>query len=405
MKVLYFHQYFSTPEGSAGIRSYQMAKSLVKQGHEVTVVCGSHRLATTGLSSPFVGGCRSGCIDGINVIEFEIPYSNHESLTKRSWIFLKFMTRSIMLSMTRGYDIVCCSSTPLTVGVPGVFARWLRRKPFVFEVRDLWPELPRAMGVIRSPFVLLALSFLEWVCYRSAHRLIGLSPGIVEGIRKKGVSKENVLLSPNGCDLDIFEANSFYWRPKEVSPTDFLAVFAGAHGHANGLNALLDAAVILKRRGQKDIKIIMVGDGKLKPQLQERAKRCGLTNVIFHNPIEKEKLARLMSASNLGLQILANVPEFYYGTSPNKFFDYIAAGLPVVVNYPGWLADLIEENNCGFVVPPNNPNALADALEGAMLNHSLLSEMSGRAKVLAKESFDRNQLADIWVDWVVGANK
>lgn len=402
MKVIYFHQHFSTPKGSAGIRSYEMARRLLARGHQVTMVCGSHGGGETGLSQPFVGGRRRGTVDGIDIIEFDLAYSNADGFVKRGLTFVKFAMRSIGLAFTEQYDVLFATTTPLTAGIPGIFARWLRGKPFVFEVRDLWPELPRAMGVIRNPLVLGAMSVLEWASYRSAHRLVGLSPGIVEGVAHRSVPRERIASVPNGCDLGIFAGEVQPWRPAEVHATDLMAVFAGTHGMANGLDAVLNAAAELKRRGRDDIKLVLIGQGKLKAGLQERAAREQLDNVVFHDPVNKAKLAGLMAATDLGLQILANVPAFYYGTSPNKFFDYIAAGLPALNNYPGWLAEMINEHRCGFAVPPDNPVAFADALEQAAADRDALKDMGKRSRALAESQFDRIKLADRWVDWVTG---
>jgi glycosyltransferase involved in cell wall biosynthesis len=404
MKVLYFHQHFSTPKGSAGIRSYEMARRLVARGHQVTMVCGSYGGGETGLSVPFAHGSRRGTVDGIEIIEFDLAYSNSDSLVKRASTFLKFALRSVGLAFAERYDVLFATTTPLTAGIPGICARWLRGKPFVFEVRDLWPELPRAMGVIRNPLVLGAMSVLEWVSYRSAHRLIGLSPGIVEGIVHRGVRRELIALVPNGCDLEIFSSSTVEpWRPPQVRESDLMAVFAGTHGIANGLEAVLDAAAELKRRGRDDIKLLLIGRGKLKGVLQTRVQREGLDNVVFHDPVNKSRLAGLMAATDVGMQILANVPAFYYGTSPNKFFDYIAAGLPVLNNYPGWLADVIGKHRCGFAVPPDNPQAFADALEQAASDRMALKVMGQRGRELAEQEFDRALLADRWVDWIEGA--
>lgn len=400
MKVLYFHQHFSTPKGSAGIRSYEMARRLIARGHQVTMVCGSYGGGETGLSQPFAGGRRHGFVDDIEIIEFDLAYSNADGFLKRAMTFVKFALRSIGLAFTEKYDVLFATTTPLTAGIPGIVARWLRGKPFVFEVRDLWPELPRAMGVIRNPLVLWLMVLLEWASYRSANRLIGLSPGIVEGIARRGVSRGLIASVPNGCDLGIFGATVQPWRPAQIRPTDMLAVFAGTHGLANGLDAVLDAAGELKRRGRDDIKLLLIGQGKLKAGLQSRAQREGLDNVVFHDPVNKARLAGLMAATDVGLQILANVPAFYYGTSPNKFFDYIAAGLPVLTNYPGWLAEMIEQHRCGFVVPAANPTAFADALEKAAADRAALKAMGERGRALAEARFDRALLADQWVDWV-----
>lgn len=405
MKVLYFHQHFSTPQGSSGIRSYEMARRLIAHDHQVTMVCGSYGGGETGLTQPFISGVRRGMVHGIDVIEFDLAYSNIDGFSKRAIMFIKFALRSIRLVFTEEYDVVFATTTPLTAGVPGIVSRWLKGKPFVFEVRDLWPELPREMGVIKNKAVLAAMGFLEWASYKSANRLIGLSPGIVDGIARLSVPRDQIALIPNGCDCDIFAKPEKAWRPEGVAPNDLMAVFAGTHGIANGLDAVLDAAVVLKQRGREDIRILLIGQGKLKSSLQQRAHREGLDNVIFHDPVNKARLAGLMRSTDVGLQILANVPAFYYGTSPNKFFDYIAAGLPVLNNYPGWLADIIKENQCGYAVPPSDAEAFADALEHAADHRQEIKEMGKRARNLAQGEFDRLKLADHFVEWLEGVSK
>jgi glycosyltransferase involved in cell wall biosynthesis len=405
MHVLYFHQHFSTPSGSTGIRSYEMAQRLLKHGHNVSMVCGSYGGGETGLTTNFVKGRRKGKVDGIDIIEFDLAYSNADGFVKRAGVFFTFALKSIGIALTHKYDVVFSTTTPLTAGIPGIFARWLRGKPFVFEVRDLWPELPKQMGVIKNPLVLAAMSALEWCSYRSAHRCIGLSPGIVEGIKKRGVKASKIEIVPNGCDLSIFAEDVKPWRVDGVADTDLMAVFTGTHGMANGLDNALNAAQALKKRGREDIKLVFVGQGKLKETFQKRAELEGLDNVIFHAPVNKSKLAELMKGADIGLQLLANIPAFYYGTSPNKFFDYISAGLPVLNNYPGWLAGMINENNCGYAIEPNNASAFADALENAADNKALLPAMGKSGQDLAKRDFDRHNLADKWVTWVTGVVK
>ena len=351
-------------------------------------------------SGDFTKGKRVGNVDGIDIVEFDLSYSNADTLLTRTKTFIKFSVKSIGLVFTENYDLVFATTTPLTAGIPGIFARWLRRKPFVFEVRDLWPELPKAMGVIKNPVVLGLMSFLEYISYQSACRCIGLSPGIVNGIEKRGVALDKIKLVPNGCDLDIFNSNVDAWRPDGVKESDLLAIFTGTHGVANGLDAALDAAKELKERGRKDIKLVFVGQGKLKTQLQRRAKVEELENVIFCHPVGKTKLAGLMSGADIGMQLLTNIPAFYFGTSPNKFFDYIAAGLPVLNNYPGWLAEMIVENKCGYAIEPENIKEFADALESASENRAELKEMGIKSKALAIDAFSRKNLADEWVEWV-----
>ncbi len=400
MKILYFHQHFSTPNGSTGIRSYVMAKALINQNHQVTMVCGSFGQGNTGLTHPFKKGFRRGFVEGIEVIEFEIPYSNSMSFLNRIFVFLNFALKSIRLVFTENYDVVFATSTPLTISIPAIFSKWFRRKPFIFEVRDLWPELPKAMKVINNPIILKLMSYLEWISYHSADRLIGLSPGITKGIQNRGINPDKIASIPNGCDINIFKNCQYKWRPNQVQDTDFLAIYTGTHGMANGLTAVIEVAKVLKARKRNDIKFVLVGDGMQKPQLQAMAKELELDNIIFHNPVNKEKLAGLMSSANLGLQILSNIPAFYYGTSPNKFFDYISAGLPVLNNYPGWLADLILDKQCGFVVSPENTKEFADAIEFAANNSDELQKMGLQSQQLAHEKFNREDLANHFVRWV-----
>lgn len=401
MKILYFHQHFKTPKGTGGIRSYEMTKRLLERGHDVTMVCGSDVRAGRLLPDGPDKAMRRGQIDGIDVIEFVLPYSNYDSLLKRALTFLRFSWRSVKLAFKEDYDLLFATSTPLTAGIPGIVISMFRRKPFVFEVRDLWPELPREMGLIKNPFILKAMSFLEWLSYRQAHGLIGLSPGIVEGIRKRAPAKKPVEMVPNGCDLDIF-------RPglrknldlPGIRPDDFVAIFVGAHGAANGLDAVLDAAKELKARARQDIKLVFIGDGKEKPNLVRRVAEEELSNCLFLDPIPKERLSSIVGSADAGLMILANIPAFYYGTSPNKFFDYIAAGLPVLNNYPGWLADLIAENQCGKAVPPGDAVAFATTLIRMADDLEETKEMGKRSRALAEDQFGRDLLGERFCDFL-----
>lgn len=368
------------------------------------MVCGSYSGGTTGLPGPFTHGERRGSTDGINVIEFELDYSNELSFIQRTLVFLSFSLKSIRLVFKEKYDLLFATTTPLTAAIPGIVARWFRGKTFVFEVRDLWPELPREMGVITNPVILGLMQVLEWLAYKSAHRLVALSPGIKSGIQRLGIPEDRICMIPNGCDLDIFDPSQVdAWQPEGVSDSDFLAIFTGTHGPANGLEALLNAADVLKRRGGSDIKFVLIGQGKLKKELMASALQKGLTNVLFFDAVDKKKLSGLMKRADVGMQLLANVPAFYFGTSPNKFFDYIAAGLPVFNNYPGWLAGIIEESGCGVAVPPDNAELFADAMEKLASDKSALETMGRNALILAKARFDRDKLSDMFVDWLESA--
>ena len=402
MRLLYFHQHFATPLGSGGTRSYEFARACVARGHSVTLVCGAH--AQSGLNLPWdpQAGWSRGDVDGIDVISLPLPYSNRDGLLRRGWTFTWFALRSLRLALTESYDLAFATSTPLTAALPGLAARWLRGKPFVFEVRDLWPELPRALGV-RNPFLLGAMSLLEWAAYRGADACIGLSPGIVAGIRRRAPQGRAVTLFPNGSDLDLF-------HPRQraplglpgVTPGDFVAGFTGAHGPANGLDALLEVARELRRRGDTRVKLAFIGDGKEKDRLRALALADGLTNCLFFDPIPKQQLGAITASLDCGLMVLKDVPAFYDGTSPNKFFDYAAAGIPVVNNYPGWLAGLIHQAGAGVVVPPRNPVAFADALQALAADPERCRRAGAAARRLAEQRFARTDLATQFVEVLQG---
>jgi glycosyltransferase involved in cell wall biosynthesis len=399
MRLLYFHQHFTTPRGASGTRSYEFARRLIARGHSVTMVCGSYGTGNTGLSGEFRKGRRSGTVDGIRVIELHLPYSNADSFLKRSFTFLKFAARSVGIALSESYDLLFATSTPLTAAIPGIVARPIRQKPFVFEVRDLWPELPREMGVITNPVILWGLGVLERMGYRKADHVIGLAPGIVEGIKARSPAGRATSLIPNGCDLTVFvPAEAAERNIPGVEADDFVAVFTGAHGLANGLHAVLDAAAELRKRNQEHVKLVFIGDGMQKQALRERAAREELSNCVFLDPVPKGELAKLMQSADLGLMILANVEAFYFGTSPNKFFDYIAGGMPVLCNYPGWVSEMLVEWGAGVAVPPDDPAAFADALTDLAAKPESLAQMGRRARELAERQFDREKLADQFVD-------
>lgn len=403
MKVLYFHQHFTTPSIGGATRSYEFARKLIERGHQVTVVCGE--TAKLNLKEAEVKGMYRGEIEGINIIQIALPYSNDDGLAKRAWVFWKFGYLGIKIAMKENYDLLFATTTPLTAGIPGIVMKWLgKKKNFVFEVRDLWPELPRALGV-KNPFLLAAMSLLEKQSYKAADACIGLSPGICEGIAKNAQKNKVIELIPNGCDLEIFKpGNRSELQLKGILDNDIVAVFTGAHGIANGLDAVLDAAAILKEKGRHDIVLAFIGEGKLKQELKVRARREKLDNCRFYDAVPKLELNQIVSNADIGMMILADIPAFYYGTSPNKFFDYISAGLPVLNNYPGWLAEMIKENHCGEVVPSKNPSAFAQALIKLADYPHLRNQYGLNARKLAVEKFSRDDLSNKFVDFLESVN-
>jgi len=397
MKVIYFAQHFTTPQQGGGIRPYQMAKQLIARGHQVTMVCGGNKeLGLTKIKDDV----ERGNIDGIDVVHIIVPYSNNMSLLKRTNSFIKYTKKSIGFALREEYDLLFATSTPLTSGLIGIAAKVLRHKPFIFEVRDLWPELPKALGM-KNPFFLFCMNVIEKMSYVCADGCIGLSPGICDGIRCRSKKNKQIEMVPNGCDLAIFKiGDRSNLNLEGVKTTDTVGVFTGAHGVANGLDSILDAAAVLKRKGREDIKFVFIGDGRVKQTMVERAKNDGLTNCLFFHPVSKFKIAEIIANADFGLMCLKNVPAFYYGTSPNKFFDYIAAGLPVLNNYPGWLADMINEHKCGVAINPDDTEAFANATIQLADDADARKTMGINGRALAEKEFNRDILGASFVTFI-----
>ncbi len=407
MKILYIHQYFSTPNGSTGTRSYELAKILIKRGYEVEIICLSDVRAKTGLKGKFINGLRKGIVEKILVNEFDIPYSNNNTFRRRILNFLLFSWRSSLLVLKSDADLIYATSTPLTVAIPGILGKVFKRIPFIFEVRDLWPELPKELGIIKNPIVLWILDLLERSAYYFSDASIGLAPGICNGIRKKSFNKKKIFYIPNSCDTELFtplEKNGQKdpSKLKNISPllkkTDFVALFSGAHGLCNGLDFLIEVALELKLMKRLDIKLILIGEGNCKKKLQDKAKSFKLTNLIFLESVNKKDLASLIKNSvHCGMMILKNVPAFYNGTCPNKFFDYISGGLPVVINYPGWLSEIIKDEEIGISCDPERPTEFAKALIQLKYDNKKYLKFVYNASKLSRSKYSRKELSKKWI--------
>lgn len=391
LRILYLHQHFSTPEGATGTRSFALARALAARGHAVTLACGQYAGATTGLSGPFRRGRREGRVGPVRVVEFAIPCGNAQGFTARGAAFLRYAARATALALSGPWDVVVASSTPLTVALPALAAHRLRNLPFVFEIRDPWPELPRAMG-IGSPPLWAAMDRLADAACCHAAAVVALSEGMAETAIAHGAVPSAVHVVPNGADLDLFGPQVAPWRPAEAGSQEALAVYAGAHGQANGLDHLLDAAARLRAR-RVPLRLLLVGEGGEKPRLMARAAAEGLDNLTFLDPLPKRRLAGLLAGSQIGVQCLAPVPEFAEWTAPNKLMDYLAAGLPVVANLPGRAARLLADGPCGIATPPGDAAALGEALAALATNPARRTALGRAARTQAVRRWDRRLLA------------
>ncbi|MBS7810795.1 glycosyltransferase family 4 protein [Roseococcus pinisoli] len=388
-RILYLHQHFSTPEGATATRSHTMARALAQRGHEVTMACGQFAGAVTGLTGPWRRGQRRGHVAGFELVEFAIPCGNAMRLAARSGAFLRFAARAGWLAARAEWDLVIASSTPLTVALPALAARRLRGTPFVFEIRDPWPELPAALG-LRAPGLLPAMERLARAACRNAAAVVALTEGMGATALSRGTPPGRLHVIGQGCDLDLMGPQVAPWRPEEAGGQEMLAVYAGAHGRANGLDFLLDVAVRLRQAGERRVRLLLIGEGAEKPALMAEAAARGLTNLSFLPPMPKHALARLLAGSQAGLLCLAPVPEFAEWTAPNKLMDYLAAGLPVLSNVPGEAERLLAG---GAGETWTDAAGMAAALTRLAAHPARREAMGRAARELATCRFDRRLLA------------
>ena len=393
MHILYIHQHFATRSSATGTRSYEMARRLIEAGHRVSMICGTTE--ANAATFPVGKGVHRFNIDSIDIHCIGERWSNSMGYYRRLATYGAFARIATRVARTIPTDLVFATSTPLSVGIPGMKAARTHKVPFVFEVRDLWPDLPIELGLLKNPLLRNYARRLERRIYSAADHIITLSPGMSEGVQRQGIPTSAISMIPNGCDLDLFRpTNSRLDDNRFGSPEDLRFVFAGAHGIANGLDAVLDAAKVLKRRGERGVRFVFIGNGALRERLIQRSRQDQTDSYMTWLPFTaKQELAYLLPKMDVGMMILKNIPGFYDGTSPNKFFDYLASGLPVLCNYPGWISDLVREYDCGVVAPPDDPESFAESMLQLRDQHRRF-DMGLRARELAESTFARDQLAE-----------
>ena len=389
MRVLYLHQFFTTREGTQGTRSYEFARHLVQAGHDVTMVTAARRRP------------QRREVEGIDVREVGGASPDYVTATGRGYAgrvagFARF-TAGAAAKGLRGPrpDVVFATSPPLTIGLAGIAAARRWRVPFVFEVRDLWPEAPIQMGALRSPGAQRAARALERGTYRAAAHVVALSPGMRDGVLAGGVPPERVTLIPNASDLALFSP--------EVDPGDlrsrlgledaFVASYFGTMGEANDLGQVVEAAALLQERGEGSVAFVLQGDGKRRLDMEADIERRGLANVHLLPAGDKHSAARLAAASDACMTIFKDVP-ILATNSPNKLFDTFAAGRAAIVNTGGWQRELVESNEAGVHARAGDPGHLAEQVLRLRDDPELTARMGANARRLAETEFDRRLLAE-----------
>lgn len=389
MKIVYLHQYYVTPEMAGGTRSYEWAARLVACGYEVEVVTSDQREEGA--------RARSTVEAGASVHWIPVRYDNSMSVPRRMLAFLQFaVTASWKARRLRG-DLVLATSTPLTIAIPALCALLGRPVPLVFEVRDLWPEVPIAMGGIRNPVLKRAARMLERTAYRNSTRVVALSPEMKAGVERVGFPANATALVPNASDVTLFrrpgvEQDAERFREEHAWLGDRpLVVYAGTMGRANGVCALVDIAVEMSSRAP-EVRFLIVGDGAEEDEVSERAAAHGvLGESLFMLPSQpKEAMPVILAAATIATSFFADVPVLR-GNSANKVFDAFAAGRPVATNTPGSIGSLLEETGAGLVLS-RDAQVAARQLADFLMTAEAVAGAGRAAARLGDEAFDRDRL-------------
>jgi len=401
VRIAYLHQYYQSRDQAGGTRSFEFGRRLAERGHEVHVITTDSYADRPGLR------WRETDEGGMHIHWLPVPYSNNMSYARRIAAFGQFAAAAGTRAARVKPDVVLASSTPLTIVVPGLLAAGLARSRFVFEVRDLWPEVPIEMGALKNPLARFLATQLARAGYRRADHVIALSPGMAEGVARHGFPRDRIAVVPNAADLDLFAPRpaevAAFRREREWLGDRPLLVYTGTFGTANGVDYLVRLAAEV-RLLDPDIRFLLVGRGAHYESVRELARKLGvLDRTVFQSEvIPRSALPVVLGAASISSSVVIDVPGLQ-DNSANKFFDALAAGRPIAINHGGWQADLIEETGAGLVLDPHDLQAAARLLATRLGDPQWLVDAGAAAHRLATQRFARDLLFEEFERAVTGS--
>ncbi len=387
MKVLLLHQHFNQPSKGGAIRSYYLAKALVDKGIE-TVVITSHNEKIY----------KEEILEGIQIHYLTVAYDNKFGFAARSFSFLKYNWAAIRLAKKiKNVNYCYAISVPLTIGLVAMWLKTFRKIPFLFEVGDLWPDAPIQLGFVRNHYFKELLFSLEKKVYHSAKAVVALSPAIEKIVKKKMGTPSTVHLVPNMADCDFYkpEVKSPALEEKFNVQSKFVVSYIGAVGVANGLDYFLECANA-SRKAELPIQFFICGDGALRERLMKNALQLGLGNLTFIHFQNRQGVRELLSVTDASFVCYKNVPILETG-SPNKFFDGLAAGKLIIVNFGGWIKAEIEEVHCGIFVDPTHPTDFVKKISRFLSDPVQLKHYQAASRQLGESKYSRKILSERFV--------
>jgi glycosyltransferase involved in cell wall biosynthesis len=400
MHILLIHQAFAALDEPGGTRHHEFGRALVAHGHRVTVIASRVSYLTGAPLSGHSGSQAAGDKSehgGVTVIRAASATTLHKSFARRVFAFISFMTASFFIGLrVKNVDVVWGTSPPIFQGITAWLLARLKRVPFLFEVRDLWPQFAIAVGVLKNPILIKLSLWLEHFLYRRADVVMVNSPGYVHRVMERGARR--VELVPNGADPDMFDPaeDGSVFRSRHNLVDKFVVMYAGAHGLSNDLNVVLESALILSKTSPR-VMLVLLGDGKEKTALQKQAAGMGLPNVLFLPPIPKMEMPAALAGADACLAILKPIEE-YMTTYPNKVFDYMAAGRPIALAIDGVIHTVVERAGCGVFAQPGDPAALAEAVKKLAADPVQSRSMGLAGRKYLEENFSRTIIAEKILD-------
>jgi len=394
MKILLLNQAFVSPDEPGHTRHFEMAQFLRQRGHELVIVASDLNYQTGQRTVERHGVFTVQMIDGVRVLRSYIYPELHRSYFWRIVSFFSFMFSSVWAALSvKDADLIMGTTPQIFQAVSAWFVAFIRRKPFLLEVRDLWPEFGVSMGVIRNPVVIALARWLERFLYARATHILVNSPAYKEYMVDRGVPANKITYIPYGTDVDMFNpsVDGLAVRRKLGLEDKFVVLYAGALGQANDIYTVLCAAKHLN--DEKHIRFVFWGDGKERPNLQSEAERLKLDNVIFAGVCPKKEMPFVIASSDVCLAILQNVPMFRT-TYPNKVFDYMAAARATVLVIDGVIRQVIESSEGGVFVEPGDHESLAATILELSKDPQRVRRMGENARLYLVKNLDRRDKLD-----------
>jgi glycosyltransferase involved in cell wall biosynthesis len=401
--TILIHQTFASKDEPGGTRHYELGKRLVAHGQQFTIIASDVSYQTGKRLVPQVRIVTESLEDGIRLLRVYTYSALHKSYLKRVVSFLTFMATSVLVGFRAGKpDVVMGTTPPIFQAVSAWMLSALHQRPFLLEVRDLWPEFAIDIGLLKNRTLIRLARWLESFLYSRADHLLVNSPAYRDYMISKGVDVRKISFISNGVDPAMFDAqcsgNPF--RSRFHLEDKFVVMYAGAIGMANDLDCLLAAAELLKERN--DIHFVIVGDGKERRHLEDEANRLGLYNVTFAGSFPKSEMAGVLAAADACVAILRKI-KMFTTTYPNKVFDYMAAARPTILAIDGVIREVIEASHGGVYVEPGNPRCLASAIAGFADVPESAKEMGSNARAYVIQHFNREDHARQFVELITRA--